>query len=298
MKCPNLRSLTLKGIPLNLEYPRTTVTTLNLAGLSSGETCHLILHCPHVQNLAVKDFIERNIDIKAPTNIGSDTLHLTVEFDDPDSLQRFCDSMKCSKLTHLKLSNRRYFRDVDHITSICSMLERGHVLTHLAIRYISDFRGLVRLFRCAASVTTLEIEHTDEAAMILEALIAHNRDDYEYESSDYSSVEDGEDDDIAVSQCLLPQLTDLIVVNRSYSRSNSQLLPRLVRSRWRPLLHEHSQDSHTTNARNLSVYPCVYLKKLRIESTRFNDHEREGFAMLQKDLEPFKKDGLDVEVII
>lgn len=321
MGCPNLRSLTLKGVPLNLEYPRTTITTLNLTGLSSGETCQIILHCPNVQNLVVKNFIERNIDIRAPTNIGSNTLNLTVEFGhNPDSLQRFCDSMICSKLTHLELSNERCFSDVDHITLICSMLERGHVLTHLAIRYISDFRGLVRLFRCAASVTTLEIEHTDEAAMILKALIAHNQnaeskqietqsgnfdkeeegededasDDYDYESADYS---DGEDDDIAVSQCLLPQLTDLIVVNRSYSQSYSQLLPRLVRSRWRPLFHEHSQDSHTTKARNLSVNPCVYLKKLRIESTRFNDHEREGFPMLRKNLEPFKKDGLDVEVI-
>lgn len=55
--CPNLRSLTLHGTALELEYPRPSVRYLDLDLLTPEEALRVISRCPDIQFLVVMQLI-------------------------------------------------------------------------------------------------------------------------------------------------------------------------------------------------------------------------------------------------
>ncbi|KAE9395553.1 hypothetical protein BT96DRAFT_861800 [Gymnopus androsaceus JB14] len=93
--CPILQSLTLTGAPLDLEYPRPTVTSLNLERLFPIEIYRVILHCPNIQVLEVKCVLEG----EAPPHICCSTLKFTMEYGEllsqwSTAFFRLCDFSK------------------------------------------------------------------------------------------------------------------------------------------------------------------------------------------------------------
>ncbi|KAE9409918.1 hypothetical protein BT96DRAFT_460983 [Gymnopus androsaceus JB14] len=298
LNCPNLRSLTLNWAPLDLEYARLTVTYLDLTYMSPKETLRLILCCPNIQVLVVRQPIEKWDLVAAPTNITNircNTAKFTMQFGDIDSgaLPKIYDQVIFPELIHLELLELKW-RDIEfqnyHVASLCSMLERSRSpLTHLTIHSVPFTSAeLLQLLLCVSSVTTLDLEEPDTATyyhqtvyLVLKYLAAphhcdqhdarmeHNGHDHLTNEGDDDEEElelsDSEEDDIAVPEghCLLPRLKDLTVV----IRPRNALLLKLIRSRWRPSLLEHSQQSQTSdNSRNSSAEPCTCLQKLRIHA--------------------------------
>ncbi|KAE9409949.1 hypothetical protein BT96DRAFT_1012247, partial [Gymnopus androsaceus JB14] len=151
--CPSLRSLTLDRVPLDLEYPRLTVTYLDLRGLSPEETFRLIRCCPNIQMLALRQPVEREEEVTEAINISCNTAMFTVAFgaSDHNALHKIFDSVTFPKLIHLELfqPNWRVIEPQNFFSaSLCSMLERCQ-LTHLTIHSVPFISAeLLRLFLC------------------------------------------------------------------------------------------------------------------------------------------------------
>ncbi|KAE9409950.1 hypothetical protein BT96DRAFT_969709 [Gymnopus androsaceus JB14] len=224
--CPNLRFLTLHDVSLDLEYPRLTVTYLDLMGLSPKETSQLIRCCPNIQVLVLRELLERKEE-EAIAPISCNTAKFTVAFGDSyDGVLPIFDSLTFPELNHLELLGPRQ-QTIEPktflITSLCSMLERSQSqLTHLTIPSVPSIAAdLLRIFLCVPSVTTLERREDLEVKEVED----HSSDEEEGGRAKIPHLERMSE------QCLLPQLKDLSMVIRSCHQLESLL--ELVRSRWR-----------------------------------------------------------------
>ncbi|KAE9410228.1 hypothetical protein BT96DRAFT_367176 [Gymnopus androsaceus JB14] len=79
--CPALQSLSLNGVPLDLKYPRSTITYLNLECLYPDEISRVILHCPNIQVFEVKNVVDR-VEVIPPPNISCNALKFKMKYGD------------------------------------------------------------------------------------------------------------------------------------------------------------------------------------------------------------------------
>ncbi|KAE9410236.1 hypothetical protein BT96DRAFT_847016 [Gymnopus androsaceus JB14] len=187
--CPVLQSLTLNGVPLDLKYPRPTITYLNLEYLFPNEISHVILHCPDIQVLEVKHVVERLGGVLTVPTTSCNVLKFIMKYTDiePDGPPCLFDCITFPKLAHLVLSDPGSQCETYHIASLCSMLERSPSrLTHLSMHFIPlTSNELLRLFLCVPLVTTLEVEEPQEphttgrpdVSLVLKSLVAPSSSD-------------------------------------------------------------------------------------------------------------------------
>lgn len=323
---PKLQSLALNMLPLDLEYPRPSITSLSLMSLTVEETSQLISYCPNIQVLTVGQPVSDPMGLIS--NVRCNAMKFGIDFAFAGHLapSQYFDNMTFPELIHLELWDtqwKRQGRRFYQILSLRSMLERSNSqLTHLTIHFMQFTpEDLLRLFICVPLVTTLEVEESEEShprvgvRLVLKALIApllpqeqvelldqaqapenqvsirdEGEADMDDDREDEENLDDDKDADIETpnGRCLLPCLNDLRLV----IRPRSKLLLNLVRSRWRPSLLTMANPPSESDG-------MVCLKKLSI---RYPGQVREGalrrLDALREHLKVFREEGMSVEVIL
>ncbi|KAJ3899453.1 hypothetical protein F5879DRAFT_509983 [Lentinula edodes] len=329
--CPNLRALKLVGPSLDLKFPRPTITSLELAEMSPSEMARVVANCPNVQALKIKQLT--SLDTRLPpvyTKCNAKKLILSFGYSQegvaPDSMMKFVDLLILPELDHIILSDPWGALESRHVKSLCNnMIEHSYPhLTHLTLdQTFFTAEQLLQLFLSMSSITYLNTCETG-VNLALELLIAPGHRDQPrqhigdnegtketenllegYNSNDDES-EDGELDigvnaiEVPEGKCLLPKLQNLELV-LPY-RLRGTLLLAFLRSRWKPLPQmEVSSPTLTEDPQGLSDIDqktCVSLQKLCLRYT-YLDEERdlEKLQILQRSLDPFRSEGMDIEVL-
>ncbi|KAJ4480656.1 hypothetical protein C8J55DRAFT_549463 [Lentinula edodes] len=333
--CPNLEALILEKVHLDLRFPRPTITYLNFMNIDSDWVSQVIKYCPNVRELVAEELWividgSEGMEMK-PRNVTSPNLcrlilgygQMTIRH----SEMSFIQNLVVPTLTHLELTDHSYRPRVVNVEHLCMMLEQSHSnLTHLTIRgiLVEGPNELVHLLQCVSSVTSLELEDhylIDDARTIRPVLIllvvpwhsgeeglrVGNISDEDTPRSDEDSDCDPKPQELDYyktpgEQCLLPRLRDFSLTIRPHRKTLRTLL-KVVHSRWiRP---ETASSSYSVNHQFVvpdTLQMCVCLKKLRVKSTLVTRLPSrvvtERFNGLQKDLEEFKKDGMEIDIEI
>ncbi|KAF9077059.1 hypothetical protein BDP27DRAFT_1414182 [Rhodocollybia butyracea] len=326
--CPNLRYLTLSGIPLTLTFPRPTIINLKLKDMPGRALLSVIRQCPSVIRMTITES-PSDFDSDLPTICHSNIQRLTLEFVkinflthlQRDRMHAFVRSLTVSPLTHLTLWAPNDALWKYHAGSLCTMLNQSQcILTHLTIHVIPlKSNDLIHLFRCVPLLTDLRVEQdgwyaSDEAASLaLRILVSPD------------PLHDGWQDNFAVEIAKIKQkrtkefgvLDAIISLNNKIEVSEGEfLLPRLkylaldftirpcgemllalVYSRWRPSISDKSCDNPSTDGIPESPdSQLACLKSLEIQYRYESDTEYS--KNWREDLEQFQKDGMNIELIV
>ncbi|KAJ4492124.1 hypothetical protein C8J55DRAFT_556520 [Lentinula edodes] len=324
--CPNLRALKLVGHRLDLKFPRPTITSLMLAEMSPSQMARVIANCPNVQALEIEQLTSLDTSLSPVyTKCNAKKIILCVGYSRegvaPDSMMKFVDLLILPELNHIILSDPRGALESRHVESLCNnMIEHGYPnLTHLTLdRTFLTAEQLLQLFLSMSSITYLKTWKT-AVNLALELLIApgycdqpgqhignnEGRKERENALEGYNSNDDESEDgvdaiEVPEGKCLLPKLQNLELVLPYRLRGN--LLLAFLRSRWKPLPQmEVSSPTLTEDPQGLSDIDqktCVSLQKLCLRYT-YLDEERdlEKLQILQRSLDPFRSEGMDIEVL-
>ncbi|KAJ3806250.1 hypothetical protein EV368DRAFT_89002 [Lentinula lateritia] len=298
--CPNLQSLFLKHIAVDLAFIRTTITHLAISHMSPGHAWVLISCCPNLKELLLKEIdLSLSDDDVLPLLYTCNARKLILEISE-SSISNLLFSINLPKLSCLELIDSD---DLDSrsysIELLARMLDRSNAnnLTHLSLRYVSfSFDRLLPLFSCTPSITDLEVVEVMGQLRgvypILKLLICEDGggepEDVVFEDQEDIDQVDKAEDFIQVRSkaCLLPKLENLCLM----IRPRNELLYTLVHSRWRPGTSDLSSQGQPVCSK--SFYLRYLLRNLSLRGTRAPRH----LDALRRSLERFKKEGLNVQI--
>ncbi|KAJ3839918.1 hypothetical protein F5878DRAFT_724162 [Lentinula raphanica] len=317
---PSLETLVLRGIILDFETPRYTVTTLHLSKVTYFDALSFLSTFPNLENLKMEYIYSELSDTPTFAPIVFDkmqTLILSLPL-----ASGFLTTLKFPHLVHLYLC---YSNDLGYVgngtqtifslQTTLSILDQDFcALTHLSIQaMLLRYDEVAELFRLVPSLTHLDAEESitrsrrlDTIRWILELLAGPQHpglplamatpeidvdedinssfdsdDDSDMDEESNSDQVDEEDHNGDLQEPLLPRL---VALNLSM-RPRNRLLLDVVRSRQQIL-----EDTPG---------PRACLQKLRIRHPhRFARYWKISphFEALQKSLEPFEERGLDVDI--